>query len=255
MRKQQKSIHHKYNISSKIEIDWDYFNNVISIRDVAELLGIEIDSKNSFLCPSHDDTNPSASLSEEKNRWYCFSCGAGGTPINLVMAVNGGNTLDAVFFLDKYYPGGIKYIEQEKYDDTPFISVATLKKIGLKSNPFLEKITKDVTYIDECGDKRIAPRTIQLNPIEAADIILEKCLNYQQRLHAYQDQFISLYPGLDNNALKYIHQRTKEQADSVNSTIAIMREYILEHIDMYKDQFAWQPGLIEEDSLEEENER
>ena len=31
-----------------------------------------------FLCPVHDDTNPSASWNPTKMTWHCFACGAGG---------------------------------------------------------------------------------------------------------------------------------------------------------------------------------
>ena len=31
-----------------------------------------------FLCPEHDDHNPSATYNPEKRVWHCYTCGAGG---------------------------------------------------------------------------------------------------------------------------------------------------------------------------------
>ena len=36
-----------------------------------------------FLCPEHDDNNPSATYNPTKHVWHCFSCGASGGYINL----------------------------------------------------------------------------------------------------------------------------------------------------------------------------
>lgn len=39
------------------------------------------------LCPLHADRRPSLSVDPSGNRWYCFGCGAGGGPVQWVMAV------------------------------------------------------------------------------------------------------------------------------------------------------------------------
>ncbi len=36
-----------------------------------------------FLCPSHNDRNPSARWNPEKRVWYCDACGDGGGAIDL----------------------------------------------------------------------------------------------------------------------------------------------------------------------------
>lgn len=40
------------------------------------------------LCPFHDDTNPSFSVSVEKNIAKCFSCGKGGSPLTFYQQIN-----------------------------------------------------------------------------------------------------------------------------------------------------------------------
>ena len=37
------------------------------------------------LCPFHDDTTPSFSVSPSRNYCHCFSCGKGGTPVGYIM--------------------------------------------------------------------------------------------------------------------------------------------------------------------------
>jgi hypothetical protein len=63
-----------------------YADARIPIEQSASRLGIVV-TKGKFLCPSHDDHNPSASINPDGVHWKCFSCGAGGSAIDLVMAV------------------------------------------------------------------------------------------------------------------------------------------------------------------------
>lgn len=58
----------------------------IPIEQAASRFGIEI-TKGKFLCPSHDDHDPSASVNPDGIHWKCFTCGAGGSAIDLAMAV------------------------------------------------------------------------------------------------------------------------------------------------------------------------
>ena len=37
------------------------------------------------LCPVHGEMDPSCNVDMEKGLWYCFSCGEGGTALDLVM--------------------------------------------------------------------------------------------------------------------------------------------------------------------------
>ncbi len=50
-------------------------------------------------CPLHDDKTPSMSIDLGKKLWKCFSCGAGGTVIDLHMRVAGLSVKDAMFDL------------------------------------------------------------------------------------------------------------------------------------------------------------
>lgn len=68
-------------------------NKIIEIReanDIVEVISSYLPlikkGKNYFgVCPFHDDTNPSMSVSSEKQIYKCFSCGASGNVYNFVM--------------------------------------------------------------------------------------------------------------------------------------------------------------------------
>lgn len=62
--------------------------NDLKILDVADKLGLKYSSRGSWrksLCFIHDDHTPSLGLNPSGNKWKCFSCGEGGSHIDLVM--------------------------------------------------------------------------------------------------------------------------------------------------------------------------
>lgn len=61
-------------------------------------LGITM-SHGRFLCPAHEDKNPSATISRTGTRWKCWSCSAGGNAIDLAMLVLHKNFKEACEFL------------------------------------------------------------------------------------------------------------------------------------------------------------
>ena len=62
--------------------------NELSIETVAEKLGMKV-NKHHTLCPWHDDHDPSLTFNTKTkaNYCHCFTCGKGGGPITLTMAV------------------------------------------------------------------------------------------------------------------------------------------------------------------------
>ncbi len=68
----------------------DEINEKTSIVDlVSEYVKLEKKGKNFVgLCPFHEDTNPSFSVSPERNIAKCFSCGVGGAPIKFYQEIN-----------------------------------------------------------------------------------------------------------------------------------------------------------------------
>jgi len=55
------------------------------------------------ICPFHDDSKPSMTVSPQKQFYYCFSCGAGGNSIKFLMEFNRQSFSDVVLELARKY--------------------------------------------------------------------------------------------------------------------------------------------------------
>lgn len=55
----------------------------ITVREAAQMYGIEVNRSGMACCPFHDDKNPSMKLNEEY--FYCFGCGATGDVIDFAV--------------------------------------------------------------------------------------------------------------------------------------------------------------------------
>ena len=61
------------------------------------------------VCPFHDDTNPSLSVSPERQMFKCFVCGTGGSAISFVQKyehVSFSEAIKKVAELSNYHPEG-----------------------------------------------------------------------------------------------------------------------------------------------------
>ena len=68
----------------------DIVNEIRRKTDIVDIIGekipLEKRGKNYFgVCPFHDDTNPSMSVSREKQIYTCFSCHATGNVFTFLM--------------------------------------------------------------------------------------------------------------------------------------------------------------------------
>jgi DNA primase len=55
------------------------------------------------ICPFHDDSKPSMTVSPAKQFYYCFSCGAGGNAIKFLMELQRSSFADVVLELARKY--------------------------------------------------------------------------------------------------------------------------------------------------------
>ena len=53
----------------------------VSMRQVVEYCGIQVNRKGLCLCPFHHDTDPSLRIYPDGKGFYCFTCGTGGDQI------------------------------------------------------------------------------------------------------------------------------------------------------------------------------
>jgi DNA primase len=69
--------------------------------DVVEIVGEHVSLKKSGqnfkgLCPFHSERTPSFTVSQTKQVYHCFGCGAGGNVISFVMQVENLSFVDAL---------------------------------------------------------------------------------------------------------------------------------------------------------------
>ncbi|MEB3256243.1 MAG: DNA primase [Synechococcaceae cyanobacterium] len=63
------------------------------------------------ICPFHDDTSPSMTVSPAKQFYYCFSCGAGGNAIKFLMELQRSSFSDVVLELARRYQVPVDTVE------------------------------------------------------------------------------------------------------------------------------------------------
>ena len=80
------------------------FDNVNIVDVISDYVSLKRTGKNyKGLCPFHSEKTPSFIVSEDKQLFHCFGCGAAGNSIQFIMRIENFDFLDAVEFIaDKY---------------------------------------------------------------------------------------------------------------------------------------------------------
>jgi len=97
-------------------------NDIRSKVDIVDIISSYLPltqkGKNYFgVCPFHDDTNPSMSVSKDKQIYKCFSCGASGNVFNFVMEYEHVSFKEALSIIGNKTGIEIKGIQLEKKQD------------------------------------------------------------------------------------------------------------------------------------------
>ena len=103
----------------------ELINTVLDKAKIEEVVGEYVDlqrqgSNYTGLCPFHQDSNPSMSVSPNKKIFKCFSCGAGGNVITFVQNKEGISFIDALKKLaDKYGINWKDYLDEIRSKPVP----------------------------------------------------------------------------------------------------------------------------------------
>ena len=113
--------------------DDSFINEVKDKNDIVEVVSAYTSLKRSGgnytgLCPFHSEKTPSFSVSSEKQLYYCFGCGAGGTVVNFIENIENLDFVETVKFLAQR--AGINVPENNAEDSEE----AKLKKKILEMN-------------------------------------------------------------------------------------------------------------------------
>ena len=128
------------------------------IEEVAAKLGIEV-GRHKALCPFHQDRHPSLHFDIKRNRFKCFSCGASGNVIDLVMRYMNVGFKEAVEWMTngsfqfEAKPQQTSYDKKKKEDvgvDTDYLNT-------LIKNPVINAEASHFLY----EERKIDPRVVR----------------------------------------------------------------------------------------------
>ena len=136
----------------------DIINKIRQANDIVEVISeympLTKKGKNYFgVCPFHDDTNPSMSVSSDKQIYKCFSCGASGNVITFVMDYEHLDFKNALSVLAKR--GGISFSTNIVHNsNTKYDKYYNMYDLALKfyqNNINTKYGEKAVTYLENRG--------------------------------------------------------------------------------------------------------
>ena len=170
----------------------------ITVREAAQMYGIEVNRSGMACCPFHDDKNPSMKLNEEY--FYCFGCGATG---------------DVIDFTARLYNLSPKEAAEKLAQDFGLAYVA-YRKAGY-SRKFREEHEQEILLhqaaknaFDEMGVKKL-PKVKDLQS-EYAKLLEEKKKTYAEYRRSREEmrELLTAKANVDR-LLKMDEEQKKEQ--------------------------------------------
>lgn len=111
------------------KIPQSFIDDLLDRVDIVDIVGSRIDLRksgknHSARCPFHDEKSPSFTVSQDKQFYYCFGCGAGGNAIGFVMDYDHASFPEAVETLARH--AGLEVPREASQNDA-----ATERRKGL----------------------------------------------------------------------------------------------------------------------------
>lgn len=129
----------------------------LPIEQVAERVGLHV-VRHKSLCPFHDDHRPSLTFHARSNTFRCFSCGAQGGPIDLVMRRLGMSFPEACRWLD----GGVTIDPlplsrpRPREEEKAYKPFEAARYARFFERPWLSERARQFLY----GERRLDPRVV-----------------------------------------------------------------------------------------------
>lgn len=132
----------------------DKINEIRSRSDIVEIVSkyIPLTKKGkNFVgnCPFHNDHDPSLTVSQEKQIYKCFACGAGGNVFNFVSAYENISFVESVIEVAKHSNVQISDIEIDTYQQNPkFVSYYKINQAFIDYTSYILKSSVNNTIVD-----------------------------------------------------------------------------------------------------------
>ena len=186
--------------------------NAIPITGVAQRLGYRLQRAGSVqktVCPWHEDTHPSLTLYERtgENRCHCFSCGHGGSVIDLVMQAMNCSFQEACEWLSREY--GISTSSANVYVPQP-----KPRQPAVRTEPAYTYIPMEMVDELVSTDNSLCRCLMQLFHPEAVEWLTEAYRLGSYAMNGHED--CTVFPSIDMKGrvcnLKVQHYDTDPQS-------------------------------------------
>lgn len=148
----------------------------LNILDVANKLGLDVHSyRKKVRCVSifHEDRNPSMNFIQKSNSWKCYSCGASGSVIDLVMEVNRLDFASACKWLYSAYRFGsqVKQVYLKKTSPFKINHINRPYQPAIKPNPEIYQwIIQNTQLSESAKDFLYKERKLSSDVVESLNI-------------------------------------------------------------------------------------
>ena len=163
------------NDKSNINVINEIRSKIDIVDVVSKYVPLTQKGKNFFgVCPFHDDTNPSMSVSREKQIYRCFSCGASGNVFNFIMNYEHISFKEALNLLSTETGIEIKGLKLSKAEDKnkKFYDIYELSNKYFQNNiqTPLAKAAKEYLFNRKITDEMIKEYGIGLSLASNSDL-------------------------------------------------------------------------------------
>ena len=142
----------------------DQIRNIDVVRIIEKYVPVKQSGANyKALCPFHNEKTPSLVISQSKNIWKCFGCGAGGDGISFVMDKEGVDFKDACNIIAKQFNIDIPIIEYSEEDTKIYKRQESLKIVIKWASAFFESnlYLKENSFAFDYAKSRWSEETIK----------------------------------------------------------------------------------------------
>lgn len=142
-------------------IPQNFIDDLVSRADIVEIINARVPLKKkgkeySACCPFHNEKTPSFTVSEQKQFYHCFGCGAHGTALGFLMEYENLDFVDAVealaaeYNLDVQRENTSNYSDNQTRDDKqPLYDI--IEKVSILFQQQLKSSNKAVDYLKQRG--------------------------------------------------------------------------------------------------------
>lgn len=134
----------------------DLIEKIIERNDIVDIVSEFVPLKKTGrsymgVCPFHNDKGPSLSVSQEKQLFHCFGCGASGNVIGFVMRIKNLDYLDAISYLADRANVPLEFSENDKINSRENAIKEEIYRANIEAARFffsnLKKSNKAIAYL------------------------------------------------------------------------------------------------------------